>query len=122
MGRQRSITFPAHDESLAPRNDEQMSIRQEIDAKGQKKRDADEDLALAARVDGNNLLGAPVRKPEAVLAPTRRLTHRKTSHQSSQFRPRGLRCRHGNLLDRSACGVVPKGDAPASLSARCGQV
>src|SRR5262245_4207485 len=81
MRHERSVIFPTHDECLTPRNDQQTAVRQPIDTKGKTKWRPNDHLAVAIKANRNDLLSAPVRKPQSVFMPPWRLTHRNTCHQ-----------------------------------------
>ncbi len=52
------------------RDDEQAPIGQPVDAEWESGH-AEDDVAVAVEIDGNDLLHAPVGEPQAVLVPTR---------------------------------------------------
>ena len=84
MCHKRPVGLPAEEKPIARRDDEKAPVGQPVDAEW-KGRHADDDVALALEIDGNDLLRAPVAEPETVIVPPWRLAERETGHQGLQF-------------------------------------
>src|SRR5215203_2233398 len=80
MGYQRPVGLPAQQKPISRRDYDQAPIWQPVDAKWER-RYADDDFALALEIDGNDLLRAPVREPETLIVPARRLAERDAGQQ-----------------------------------------
>src|SRR5216683_2358273 len=102
MGRPRAVEFEAQDTPAT--HDNHASIREEVEAQWNGGL-ANDDLALALEIEGDNLVGDPVRDPETAVAPTWRLAEHETGHQGSHFGHRVLQ-RHQNLLGRRPSGCL----------------
>ena len=75
----KPLGLSAQEQPSAARDEKQAPIRQPVDAEWER-RHADDDFALARKIDGNDLVRAPVREPKTVLVPTWRFTERETTH------------------------------------------
>src|SRR5262249_26465292 len=83
MPHHRAVALPAH-ELLA--SDKQASVGQPRGGPPEARGTLSDDLTIAVEIDRDNLLGSPVREPQTVLVPTRRLADRKTTQQDVWFR------------------------------------
>ena len=63
MGRKRPVRLPTQPEALAPRNDQEATVRQPVNAEGKAERRADGDLAFTGKIGRNYFLSAPIRQP-----------------------------------------------------------
>src|SRR5439155_22077179 len=86
VGDKRSVSLAPNEPTLATGDNQQPPVGKPIDTERNLKRRVDNDLAAAVRVHCANLLSAPIGKPEAILMPARRFSHRETRQQDFQFR------------------------------------
>src|ERR1700742_3350735 len=81
MLRQRSICFPSQQKLFVGRDDKETSVGQEVDAhRNRWEWHADDDLAPALGIDGEDLLCDPVGEPQPSVVPTWRFAEGDTSH------------------------------------------
>ena len=84
VGDHRAVGLDAR-ESLT--GDQQATVGEPGDRPPEARRPLRDDLRVAVQVDGDDLAGPPVREPEAVLVPARRLA----DHEIAQQHVRELR-------------------------------
>src|SRR6266536_6191762 len=70
VGHQRTAWLLSQNETLPTGDDQQMAIRQPIDAKWKTERSPDYDLFLAFKIDSHDFLSAPVCEPKTPSVPT----------------------------------------------------
>jgi hypothetical protein len=70
VGRQGAIRQHRQQRSIASRDDQELAVRQPVDAERERLNAAD-DLAVAREIDRNQLLGTPIAKPQSPVVPAR---------------------------------------------------
>ena len=78
MRHQAPVGFLAQQLAFPSRDNQQPSVVQPVDRERDRARDADHDLAVAVAIHGDDLLRAPVRKPQPAVMPAWRLADHQT--------------------------------------------
>ncbi len=82
MWHRRPVAFLAHELRAGH---EKAAVGQPVDGPPEAGRALADDFAAALEIDGDDLPGAPMRKPQTPLVPTRRLADRETAQERLRF-------------------------------------